>query len=1734
MPLSKLENLIKNTEGNVLYVNPNDIDATDGIENQGNSLARPFKTIQRALIESARFSYVKGNENDLINRTTILCFPGEHLIDNRPGFKVKDDGGVAKAVSPAGTETLAQDTLTLTLQSVFDLTLEDNILYKFNSVNGGIIIPRGTSIVGLDLRKTKIRPKYVPNPTDTDVEGSTIFRVTGGCYFNSFTFFDGDENGQVYTDNTDFGEGNRSRPLFSHHKLSCFEFADGVNVVDGFELTDLDMYYAKLSNAFNLASGRNVDQKFPALPEGFTSQRSEYEIVGAFAADPLSITKLTSGDGITAGNIVTVTTSTDHGLTAGTPIKIKGVIPLDYNTSTFVTSVIDKRSFTYTLPKVSSLLNGTGNTSGATVTVETDTVTGASPYVFNVSLRSVFGMNGIIGDGSKATGFKSIVLAQFTAISLQKDDRSFVKYNEVSRVYEGININRVTGADLPEGSSSTSSGSVYHLDPRAIYREGWETSHIRMTNDSIFQIVSVFAIGFNKHFDAQSGADASITNSNSNFGQIALVSDGFKSEAFTKDDQGYITSIIAPKAVLPTETSIEYLTLDVGLTTAVGVSSHLYLFGYNERDVPPTEIAQGFRIGARRGDRLRLVHNATTYTAAIQMVNNDLSVGSGNTVAFGDASAEKVYSVNSVIDSELSIAGSSVDIQTGEKIRLVSDDADLPENIEEGTTYFAIKTGATTYKVASTLADALKAEFITIYGGTNLTLLSRVTDKSSGELGHPIQFDEDNNNWFLKCETDNDIYTTFASEGVIGFGANNSNRSTLNRIVDARGLDDKLYKARYFIPKETPDARSPRIGFVLQESANTGVRTDTDFTITGITTTDYAFNRNPSFISTCAPVGNEVTAITNQDHKLFTGDKVVIRNIKSTTNTVGAANSGYNGTFVVTGVTDSKTFTYSVTDTRGITHSVGDFTSDINTRTTDLPRFERNDLQSNIYLYRSDTIQEYVPGSRDGIYHLYILKADNALDTEFTTKKFSSAVENLYPQLDKDNLDDNPYAAKSFAKRAPLGDVATDDQKKSLTRESIDVFTNRIGLANTITSIVTDSVAGVSTVTLEREHGLAGIVTYSTLTGGSGFTPGTYEQVKLINDGTSAWFGALARISVASGGAVDNVVVTAPGAGYVAAQQLNVDGFSGASITLAESGIKTATDFAIQLSGVGNTASPTYKIASIPADNQVAFAFTGGDPLPVVNQYVYNCGPSASISTVSYNSTAGVATFTCRNPHGLLVGNSFKLIDTDNNNTGDYFVNDVVGINTFSARVLNDAVITNINRVLPVAFDAKGGDISAESEAFGKRQFTFFNGDTATLVADITDAEGATAIRLSSTGISTAARFPIGSYVQIEDEVMRITSASLSGTNNDSLNVIRGYFGTPKVSHKEGALIKAIKVLPIELRRNSILRASGHTFEYLGYGPGNYSTGLPQVQTTTLTERETFLAQAQERSAGVVVYTGMNNDGDFYIGNKKINSANGTETVFDVPVPTTTGQASARLAVVFDEVTVKDSIVVEGGPSNALVSQFDGPVTFNQVVRTNSELKINDLDVSGTATLEGPTVFNADITISSGVNLTSSGWGKFQNVQLGVSSATTLDVSSGDLILDAPVGNHVAIDTTMRLHGDGEIYGDLYVTGDITAFWSSDERLKNDIHPIKDPLEKVLSLSGNTFTWNEKSKYNGTEDVGLIAQEVEAVLPEAVTEKDTGYLGVRYDRVIPLLVEAVKELSGRVNEIEDSISLDDE
>ena len=296
-------------------------------------------------------------------------------------------------------------------------------------------------------------------------------------------------------------------PTFSHHKLTCFEYVDGVNNVGTFGLTDLDMYYNKVANAFN--SYRDINQKFPSNPEGFAKRNPEWEIVGAFAADVVNITNIQAGNGITATAIVTVTTQDPHGLNEGTPIKIRGVagsgVTAPYNISVKVQNTPTPTTFTYVIPgfDANPTLNPAPSAANATLTVETDTVEGASPYIFNVSMRSVWGMNGLHADGRKASGFRSIVVAQFTGISLQKDDRAFAKYIPSSRTYVDVPLgpNPAKGSDLASGSSQTDSDKVYHLDSGAVYRSGWETTHVKMSNDAVMQIVSVFAIGFNKHFE---------------------------------------------------------------------------------------------------------------------------------------------------------------------------------------------------------------------------------------------------------------------------------------------------------------------------------------------------------------------------------------------------------------------------------------------------------------------------------------------------------------------------------------------------------------------------------------------------------------------------------------------------------------------------------------------------------------------------------------------------------------------------------------------------------------------------------------------------------------------------------------------------------------------------------------------------------------------------------------------------------------------------------------------------------------------------------------------------------------------------------------------------------------------------------------------------------------------------------------------------------------------------------
>ena len=1743
MPLNKLENFIKNTEGKILYVNPNDLDATDSITNQGNSLTKPFKTIQRALLESARFSYQTGFDNDITDKTTILLFPGDHYIDNRPGYAIKKDPADpsrAVGVSPIGAETLGTTEFALSLTSEFDLTVENNILYRFNSVNGGCIVPRGTSLVGLDLRKTKIRPLYVPNPTDDDVPNSSIFRITGNCYFWQFSLFDGKDDRLVFTDHQQFNEDNRSFPSFSHHKLTCFEYADGKNDVKGYDITDLSMYYYKLTYAFQEASGRAITYEWPENQGDFEKVRPENEIVGALGTDPLEIASIISGDGTSPTSQVTVRTQQEHDLSAGTPIKISGVNVSQYNISTIVQSVVDATTFTYTLPTFPNNLPATpSNITSAVVTIESDTVTGASPYIFNISLRSVYGMNGMHTDGSKATGFRSMVVAQFTGISLQKDDRAFVKYNPTSRLYEGITYKTVAGAELSAQSSSTDAATVYHLDSSAIYRQGWEQSHIRISNNAVVQVVSVFAIGYNGHFVGESGADASITNSNSNFGQFSLIADGFRPESFPRDDQGYITHITAPQNVNTSDAKIDtvsFYQLDVSKTQNVGLASHLYIFGFDRQDDPPLSLSQGFRIGARHDEKLYVNIGGTTYDADVRMTENILSGVS--TSALGDQTGAKKSNL-SVPNTVFAMTTDAIGLVTGEKIRIFSNSGDLPEGLQFDRVYYAIVVSPTEIKVATTYSNAINNVPIEIYGGADLRVESRVSDKSTGEIGHPIQWDLNQNQWFLHVEDNNTIFPQIQTNINLDAGAG-TNIGFIRRYEDNRSVEDKLYKVRYVIPKEANNSRDPVNGFIIQNSSLTGFAKTGDPSAGTITLDDNNFRRNHQFISSISETSSVVTVRTELPHKVFVGDVIFVENVQDSNNTGGLPNKGYNGYFTVTGIIDAYQFTYANTDIDGVERNTGNYVDTTSNRNLFLPRFSINDNKKNFSVYRSTVVEPYIRGEEDGVYLLEVLAADYAPPQEFTPKKYEQNVTYFYPQQDRDNIVVNPPAAKSFAKRAPLGKVDIDDARNSLTREALDKFLRTFSVGYGVSGVTAVS-AGVCTVNFTNQHDLSGLMTHENLVTGVGYAETTKYNVRLLNG--SDWNGATATVTVGVGSTtITGFEVFAPGSGYVGGETLTVEGFSGASIGVPTAGISSCVGDVIAITGIGTTSDGLYRITSVPNKNSVAIALTSGDPLIVSGQLAYRVAPSVSIASTHFDITTGLTTITTSRPHGLRRGSKFKVVDTNSNKIGEFVVDTVAGVTTFTTTTVNDINYAAGHRLYQGVFEGHQQAVPL-SEAIGPRYSNLYAGEQATtkdaLNATTTDVR----LQLPNAGIGTELRFRLGDYIEVDAEIMRVSEQGLIGGGNDGIRVIRGALGTLPAEHYAGALIRKVNALAIELRRPSILRASGHTFEYLGYGPGNYSTGLPQVQNRTLTDDEEYLSQAQERSSGVVVYTGLNNEGDFYIGNKRISSSSGEESSFGIPIPTVTGETASNNSVVFDEIIVRQRIIVEGGPQQNILSQFDGPVTFsNDVNFTDDLITSGTVDLGGTIDITG--------TFPNGA--------KFNNVLVGVGTQQTEITTvpgSGDLVLNAASGFAVAIATDTKynakvtfekqvnfngfttfsgdvfMSGAGFTYcgGPLHVCDDIVAFYgqTSDLAMKENVSTLEDPLAKVMQIRGTEYDWKEGNKSYKGHDVGVIAQDVERVLPEAVSTKPDGTKGVHYNKLIPLLIEAVKDLSQQVDELKD-------
>jgi len=287
--------------------------------------------------------------------------------------------------------------------------------------------------------------------------------------------------------------------------------------------------------------------------------------------------------------------------------------------------------------------------------------------------------------------------------------------------------------------------------------------------------------------------------------------------------------------------------------------------------------------------------------------------------------------------------------------------------------------------------------------------------------------------------------------------------------------------------------------------------------------------------------------------------------------------------------------------------------------------------------------------------------------------------------------------------------------------------------------------------------------------------------------------------------------------------------------------------------------------------------------------------------------------------------------------------------------------------------------------------------------------------------------------------------------------------------------------------------------------------------------------------------SGFNNDSGFTTNTGTVTSVSGGNGL--TGSVTTSGSLDVGAGTLID--VTADAVNVDLSELATSTSDADGDF-FCVVDSVNAQKKLTkgNINISGFNNDSGFTTNTGTVTSVTGGNgltgsVTTSG-------SLAVGAGTGIDVAADAISVDVSdfmtngSNNRVvtatgtdAMNAEANMTFDGStlaVTGAITATGDITAFFTSDKNLKENIVNIDNSLDKVSKLNGVYYNWTkealEKNKHLVDEkEVGVIAQDVEAVLPELVATREDGSKAVRYERLCAVLIESVKELKKEIEEL---------
>ena len=462
----------------------------------------------------------------------------------------------------------------------------------------------------------------------------------------------------------------------------------------------------------------------------------------------------------------------------------------------------------------------------------------------------------------------------------------------------------------------------------------------------------------------------------------------------------------------------------------------------------------------------------------------------------------------------------------------------------------------------------------------------------------------------------------------------------------------------------------------------------------------------------------------------------------------------------------------------------------------------------------------------------------------------------------------------------------------------------------------------------------------------------------------------------------------------------------------------------------------------------------------------------------------------------------------------DAILNDI----TVSGNIANTSGDFTLDVVGDINFDANGADIILKDDgtAFGrfKRDSSDFviksetnnkdivfrgqDGGSTITAMTIDMSEGGNVIlggNISGSATST------GSFGRLE---VTANTISIGGTEIDQTDAqnLGNTSGTNTGDVTLSGTPDYITISNQVITRNQIDLANDVT----GTLPvGNGGTGA-----TSLTDGGVLLGSG----TGAITATAVLTNGQLLIGDNSGDPTVATLTGTSNQVTVTNGGGSITLStpqdldtsadVTFDSVILDDltatRLVATNGSKKLVSSDLN-----NWVAGTSNQISVAD-DSDGTITLSTPQNIHTGATPTF-ASLTTSG---------NVSGSAASTGSFGHLVIakDAHIGE------------------DLLADGDVVAYNSSDMRLKNNLQVIGGALDKIDGINGYEFDWNEQSPEWARErghDVGVVAQEIQKIHPEIVEERKNGYLGVDYKRLVPLLIQSIKELKQEVEELKKKV-----